>query len=97
MMKFVLLALIRLYQWTLSPLMGGQCRYEPSCSRYGAEAVSRYGAARGGWMTVRRICRCHPFAQGGYDPVPIDERDGGTASAAKVPHDSDESASSRAE
>jgi len=71
-MKWVLIGLIRVYQWTLSPLMGGQCRYEPSCSRYGVEAIDQYGAMRGGWMTIKRIARCHPFAKGGYDPVPPD-------------------------
>lgn len=69
-MTRVVLVLIRAYQFTLSPLLGNSCRYEPSCSRYTYEAVQRYGWARGSWMGVKRIARCHPFAKGGYDPVP---------------------------
>lgn len=63
-------ALIRCYQVTLRPFMGGQCRYEPTCSDYGVEAYREHGPIRGTWLTARRILRCHPFARGGYDPVP---------------------------
>ena len=66
----LLLVLIEAYRLTLSPLLGGFCRFVPSCSAYGAESIRRYGAARGAWMAVRRIGRCHPFHRGGYDPVP---------------------------
>ncbi len=69
-MKYVLLALIRLWQWTFSRTLPPTCRFYPSCSQYGYEAISRYGVLRGGWLTVRRIARCHPFHPGGYDPVP---------------------------
>lgn len=65
-----LLGLIRLYQLTLSPWLGRQCRYEPTCSHYAAEAVTRYGARRGVWLAAKRIGRCHPWGRSGYDPVP---------------------------
>lgn len=68
--RHALMALIRAYQLALSPLMLTQCRFTPTCSRYTYEAVERYGAARGSWMGVKRIVRCHPFHPGGYDPVP---------------------------
>jgi hypothetical protein len=61
---------IWVYRATLSPFVGRQCRYEPTCSRFGLEALKEYGAFTGSWMTVKRIGRCHPFAKGGYDPVP---------------------------
>lgn len=69
-MKYLLLALIRLWQWTFSRVLPPTCRFYPSCSQYGYEAISRYGVLRGGWLTVRRVARCHPFNPGGYDPVP---------------------------
>ena len=63
-----LIAVVRVYQWTLSPLIGRQCRFHPSCSRYFIEAVEKYGSLRGTWQGLRRITRCHPFHPGGYDP-----------------------------
>ncbi|HYE60934.1 MAG TPA: membrane protein insertion efficiency factor YidD [Phycisphaerales bacterium] len=62
--------LIRLYQITLSRFLGGQCRYWPTCSHYGLKAYRSHGVVRGTWLTARRVLRCHPFAKGGYDPVP---------------------------
>jgi putative membrane protein insertion efficiency factor len=69
-MRTPVLLLIRGYQLSISKLFAGSCRYYPSCSHYTYEAVERHGALRGLWMGARRIARCHPFAKGGYDPVP---------------------------
>ena len=69
-MKRVLVALIRAYQYALSPFLGHSCRYYPTCSEYALEAVEKYGAIKGGWLGVKRIGRCHPWHPGGYDPVP---------------------------
>jgi len=68
--RAALLRLIRLYQLTLSPWLGRQCRYEPTCSHYAAEALQRFGVRRGVWLAAKRIGRCHPWGQSGYDPVP---------------------------
>ncbi|MGH8612800.1 MAG: membrane protein insertion efficiency factor YidD [Gammaproteobacteria bacterium] len=62
--------LIRGYQYWISPLLGRHCRFWPSCSEYARQAIERYGLWRGGWLGVKRICRCHPWHPGGYDPVP---------------------------
>jgi uncharacterized protein len=64
------LAMIRFYQRWISPYIPPSCRFFPSCSEYAAQAVTRYGVFRGGWLAVRRLLRCHPFHPGGYDPVP---------------------------
>jgi len=69
-MKYVFMLLIRLYQFTIGPLLPPSCRFYPSCSHYGYEAVQKHGAIKGGWMAIKRIGRCHPFHPGGYDPVP---------------------------
>jgi uncharacterized protein len=63
------LGLLRGYRWALSPLLLPACRYIPTCSEYAMEAVDRFGVFRGGLMAMRRVLRCHPFVQGGYDPV----------------------------
>ena len=66
-----LLALpVRLYRSTFSPLVGHSCRFQPTCSSYALEALERHGAIRGGWLTLRRLARCHPLGGAGYDPVP---------------------------
>lgn len=69
-MKTVLIALLRCYRYAISPLLGRNCRFHPSCSEYAIEAVERHGALRGGWLAAKRLGRCHPFTPGGYDPVP---------------------------
>lgn len=69
-MKHLLIALVRFYQYAISPLLGRRCRYFPSCSEYAVEAVQKHGALRGGWLGVKRVFRCHPWHPGGYDPVP---------------------------
>jgi hypothetical protein len=67
----VLLALIQLYKWTLSPLIGRDCRYLPTCSTYTADAIRAHGAWVGGWMGTARLCRCHPWGGSGFDPAPL--------------------------
>lgn len=69
-MRNMSLGAIRLYQQTLSRWSAPTCRYMPSCSQYGYEAIERYGVTRGIWLTLKRLLRCHPLAAGGYDPVP---------------------------
>ncbi|WP_083860360.1 membrane protein insertion efficiency factor YidD [Cupriavidus sp. BIS7] len=78
-MKRILLALLRIYKIALSPYLGSQCRFLPTCSDYARDAIVMHGPARGTWMAACRLCRCHPFANGGYDPVPATY---GTAAAA---------------
>lgn len=69
-MKRLLIALLRGYQYAVSPWLGRRCRFFPSCSQYAVEALGRHGALRGSWLAARRVCRCHPWHPGGYDPVP---------------------------
>ena len=71
-MKYLALGLIRLYQRLLSPLLLSSCRFVPSCSQYGFEAIAHFGIVKGGWLASTRVLRCHPFNPGGYDPVPYD-------------------------
>ena len=70
-MKRLLLKLIRFYQRYISPAFPARCRFSPTCSRYAYEAITKYGALKGGWLALRRLLRCHPFYKGNfYDPVP---------------------------
>lgn len=70
MLKKVLLSIIRFYQIVISPLKPPTCRFYPTCSHYGLEAVQRFGPFKGGYLTLRRIVKCHPLHPGGFDPVP---------------------------
>jgi putative membrane protein insertion efficiency factor len=63
-------ALVKIYQFAISPMLGRSCRFVPSCSEYAVEALQRYGAGKGLWLAIRRLGRCHPWHPGGYDPVP---------------------------
>ncbi len=69
-MKYIFMGFIRLYQLTISRMLPPSCRFYPSCSHYGYEAVAKHGAIKGGWLTLKRLARCQPFNPGGYDPVP---------------------------
>lgn len=69
-MKKILLALIKFYQKAISPLTPPTCRFHPTCSHYGFEAIEKHGTLKGSWLAIRRISKCHPFHEGGFDPVP---------------------------
>ena len=69
-MNKILIGVIKLYQKVISPLTPPSCRFYPTCSHYGIEAVEKHGALKGSWLAVRRISKCHPFHEGGFDPVP---------------------------
>lgn len=70
MISRVLIGIVRVYQYTLRPIIGAQCRFEPHCSAYAIEALRTHGALRGTWLTARRVLRCNPWHSGGHDPVP---------------------------
>lgn len=67
---YLFVVLISIYQWLISPLFPGSCRYTPTCSQYGIEAIKKYGPFKGGWLAVKRISRCHPWGGHGHDSVP---------------------------
>ncbi len=69
-MKFLLIGFLKGYRLVISPLYGQVCRYHPTCSAYALEAITEHGSLKGTWLAVRRVLRCHPWALGGYDPVP---------------------------
>ena len=69
-MRRILIGLIRVYQYLISPLLGPRCRFYPTCSRYAVEAIEVHGVARGSYLALRRVLRCHPWHPGGIDPVP---------------------------
>ncbi len=69
-MRYVLMGIIRIYQLAVSPMLGPRCRFHPSCSCYAHTAIDRHGVVRGSWLGAKRLLRCHPFSEGGYDPVP---------------------------
>lgn len=87
-MRSVFLFLIRGYQWVLRPMLGPSCRFYPSCSCYAHEAISRHGAWRGLRLTVSRLSRCHPWNEGGYDPVPADATHSQPSGAVQRPNHS---------
>ncbi|MBS0028513.1 membrane protein insertion efficiency factor YidD [Chitinophaga sp. 22321] len=69
-LSYPFIFLIKIYQWFISPLLGSKCRYTPTCSQYGLEALKKYGPFKGGYLTIKRILSCHPWGGHGYDPVP---------------------------
>lgn len=84
-LNIILISLVRLYRWVLSPMKNalfgplGRCRFEPSCSAYAVEALQKHGPFRGCWLAVKRVCRCHPWGGCGHDPVPSASDTGTTA------------------
>jgi len=70
MIKFFLKIIIKLYQYTISPIIGPRCRYLPSCSNYALEAIDKHGVAKGMFLSIKRISKCHPWGKSGHDPVP---------------------------
>lgn len=74
-MRRIFTGCIKGYQYLISPLMAGHCRFHPSCSSYAIEAIEQHGVFKGSWLAVKRLLRCHPFHPGGYDPVPDTHKD----------------------
>lgn len=70
MFRHFFIGVVRVYQFAISPLLGSNCRFSPTCSAYAIEALEKHGTFRGGWLAIRRILRCHPWGRSGHDPVP---------------------------
>ena len=70
LLAFPFILIIKMYQLLISPILPANCRYQPTCSHYAAEALKKYGIFKGGWLGIKRISRCHPWGSSGYDPVP---------------------------
>ena len=70
LLGYIFAAIINVYRYFISPMLGPSCRYTPTCSAYGLEAIKKYGGFKGGWLTLKRIASCHPWGGSGYDPVP---------------------------
>jgi|GEM_PF-60260 hypothetical protein len=85
-MRWLLIRLVRFYQIFISPFFPPSCRFEPTCSQYAIEAIQKHGALKGGWMALRRIGRCNPFCEGGFDPV-AEGKSGSEVSAPRRCHD----------
>lgn len=77
-MKYILTAIIKFYKIFISPLFPPSCRFQPTCSTYAIEAIQSHGAIKGSWMAMKRISKCHPLHEGGYDPVPVKNQNRGT-------------------
>ena len=69
-MSRLLILIVKIYQYTISPMLGPRCRFTPTCSQFAIEAITKHGAFKGGWLAIKRVSRCHPRNPGGYDPVP---------------------------
>lgn len=69
-MSQLLILIVKIYQYTISPMLGPRCRFTPTCSQFAVEAIAKHGAFKGGWLAMKRVSRCHPRHSGGYDPVP---------------------------
>ena len=83
-MRFLVIAMIQVYQMMVRPFLIGNCKFQPTCSHYAAEAVQNHGVIRGGWLALTRVCRCHPFGPGGIDPIPPGEEKPSGMSAASI-------------
>lgn len=95
MIKKLIIAVIRFYQYVISPWLGRNCRYTPSCSAYAIEALTLHGVFKGVWLSIKRISRCHPWGSSGYDPVPGSKRMQENASDESKPETDDHARNQR--